>query len=500
MSIEISPYETIENRQFGIHEKIIIDDSIFDSIEFRDGKITFSFENCFFRTLYIENRTNIDFKDISILFSYCYIENIYVEQIESENISVLFTNSIISGKIDNKNLGLVSIYNCLMNDSLFLMKLKKVDISYGETTINPSKWRKFLRQFSLSINDYKENRFYVYEFEKLTFYSEEDTTNKFGVFKENYKNYDYNKIRFRFTDQEKAEFKISLKLIYNPKIDDESTRILNSKFHSLEVSGTASGEVQIENCDIDNIYLHNFSTKESCNFYNIRPFRNSSDRKFEIKRSNLDKFWFDNVLFNSYQLISLYRNKISQTIFSSCEFPVNYKDFEKFIVVENIHYPEKKDYNYNKLRYETLLQLKKTLENSGNFQESLKFQSVANESLLKIENISNWDKVILSINSFSNDHGVSIKKPLIALFISSIFLYILYLISLNKIFIFKDSIDWKLFGYYFSFLDITHRTDFLASKKEGLNGFSLMIDYINKIILGFFIYQFIASFRKYGKK
>lgn len=63
-----------------------------------------------------------------------------------------------------------------------------------------------------------------------------------------------------------------------------------------------------------------------------------------------------------------------------------------------------------------------------------------------------------------------------------------------------DSIDWNLFGYYFSFLDITHRTDFLVSKKEGLNGFSLTIDYINKIVLGFFIYQFIASFRKYGKK
>ncbi len=28
---------------------------------------------------------------------------------------------------------------------------------------------------------------------------------------------------------------------------------------------------------------------------------------------------------------------------------------------------------------------------------------------------------------------------------------------------------------------------------------SLFCDYINKVFVGFFIYQFIASFRKYGK-
>lgn len=62
-----------------------------------------------------------------------------------------------------------------------------------------------------------------------------------------------------------------------------------------------------------------------------------------------------------------------------------------------------------------------------------------------------------------------------------------------------NGIDWNLFGYYFSFIDITHRTDFLVNKSY-LNGFSLTIDFLNKIIVGFLIYQFIAAFRKYGKK
>jgi len=63
----------------------------------------------------------------------------------------------------------------------------------------------------------------------------------------------------------------------------------------------------------------------------------------------------------------------------------------------------------------------------------------------------------------------------------------------------SNQIDYDLIGYYFAFLDITHRTDFLVSKTE-LSGLSVTIDYINKILVGFLIYQFIAAFRKYGKK
>jgi hypothetical protein len=62
-----------------------------------------------------------------------------------------------------------------------------------------------------------------------------------------------------------------------------------------------------------------------------------------------------------------------------------------------------------------------------------------------------------------------------------------------------NEIDYDLIGYYFAFLDITHRSDFLVSKSE-LSGWSVTIDYLNKILVGFLIYQFIAAFRKYGKK
>ena len=138
------------------------------------------------------------------------------------------------------------------------------------------------------------------------------------------------------------------------------------------------------------------------------------------------------------------------------------------------------------------------MEKTGNFYEALKLKAISKEALRKIRSIPKSDKCILKINFWSNEHGLSIIKPLLGLLIFSILLYILYLLSIGRIFN-STEFDWTLVGHYFSFLDITHRKDFIIPKSE-FNAWTLTIDFFNKIIVGFFIYQFIASFRKYGKK
>jgi hypothetical protein len=137
-------------------------------------------------------------------------------------------------------------------------------------------------------------------------------------------------------------------------------------------------------------------------------------------------------------------------------------------------------------------------ESNGNFYESQKLQAISNDALKKIKDISNWDKVILWVNSKSNNHGLSIKLPLLYFLVFTILFYISYLYSLDSIFNCNE-IDLSLIGYYFSFIDPTHRTDFLVSKDE-FNTASLSIDFLNKVISAFFVYQFISAFRKYGKK
>ena len=154
--------------------------------------------------------------------------------------------------------------------------------------------------------------------------------------------------------------------------------------------------------------------------------------------------------------------------------------------------------NYYKDQYEIFIQIKAILEKNGNFHEAQKLNAISNESLRKTKDIDWSDKQILRINSWSNYHGLSICKPLKWFLILSICLYIIYLYSLGKIFN-TNKMDPNLFGYYFSFIDLTHKNNFLVEKDE-FNGVMLFVDYLNKVVTGFFIYQFIASFRKYRKK
>ena len=184
--------------------------------------------------------------------------------------------------------------------------------------------------------------------------------------------------------------------------------------------------------------------------------------------------------------------------FSSCSFPKDYTSFEKFKALENVHYHDKKSDNYYKDQYEIFLELKNALETNGNFYEAQKLQAIAHDALSKINDVTKSDKFILWMNSWTNNHGLSIKRPVFCFIIFTVLLYISYLYSLSRIFNCSE-VDISLVGYYFSFIDLTHRTDFLADKNEH-NAFSLTIDFINKIVAGYFIYQFVSAFRKYGKK
>jgi hypothetical protein len=381
---------------------------------------------------------------------------------------------------------------------LFLLDLKRAVVSYTEENIFPIRWKKLLKSVNATLENLlaEKHSFYIYDCKNIVFTVNENKTEKKAIYKIPYDS--VNKIGYYLNDQEKQKFKVNLSIQYSAEKEHNLTKIINAKLLALSLSGYSTGELLVENCNIDSWYIRSFSAQLGANFYDIKPFRRETEEtKLEIHKSNLDKVWFDNIAFDDYSTISLYRNKFGQTTLTACDFPSRYKDFDKIQTIENIHYPDRKDKNYFKTRYETFLQLKKQLEASGNFYEAQKFQAISNEALKNVENLPYWDRVILKINSCSNNHGLSIKAPFVATIIISIFFYILYLSTLGRMFN-CNSIDWNLFGYYFAFLDITHRTDFLVSKSE-LNGFSLTIDYFNKIIVGFLIYQFIAAFRKYGK-
>ena len=499
--IILVPYSKLEDKLFSQEVVLSVKGETFQKVDFQGGKATYAIINCNFKNISIRNSEEIEFSNISINFYGCYIEHIDIDNIESKNITVSFGSSIISGRIADKNLGSVSLNNCI-SISLFLLNQNSIEISYTEENIFPKIWGKLLSRLSnknfLEVIKMKQS-FEIQNFKRINFYTNEKTDGKEGIYRKDYMQNPETKIGYRLSSEQKLLLDIHLSIRYSIDIEDEETRINKSYLNSLSLSGYSNGNISIENTKIDNWYISEFSSQKDISFYNISPITVPGNKgKIEFHKSNLDKTWFDNINFSEYSVISFYRTKFGKTIFTSCNFPYNNISFESFKALENIHYPEKKSDNYYKDQYETFLQLKLSLENTGNFYEAQKLRAISNDALKKINSISGWDKFILWINSTSNNHGLSIERPLFYLLLFSICFYILYLLSLGRIFN-SNKIDCTLIGYYFSFIDLTHRNDFLVNKDE-FNSWSLAFDFVNKIVTGFFIYQFIAAFRKYGKK
>lgn len=501
--LKLKPYTSLDFRDFPLETIIKIEKSDFQNVQYQDGKIVFTLFGCKFKKVVIENAEEIDFKDISIQFVDCFIEEISVETIVTKNISLHFGSSIVSGRVNSDSLTNVSLNNVIISNGLFLLNQNSVYVSFTEENIFPIRWRKLLK--SLQITDLSQflktkQSYYIYDTKKITFRTNEASNGKVGLITENNTviRRDYT-TRYQLSPIQKNYLNINLSLSFSKDIEKSDVKISNSLLNSLSIKGEQNGKLKIENTKIDSWYIHEFTIEGEAIFYNINPHSKlSSTSKIEIHESSLDNAWFDNISFDDYTTVSFYRTRLGKARFSSCSFPTNYTSFEKFKSLENVHYPDKKSDNYYKDQYEIFLQLKNALEANGNFYESQKLQAISNDALKKIKDVDRWDKVILWINSKSNNHGLSIRQPLKYFLLFSIGLYILYLLSLNRIFNCNE-IDWSLVGYYFSFIDLTHRTDFLVDKSE-FNAASLIIDFVNKIVAGFFIYQFISAFRKYGKK
>lgn len=476
-SINVTPYTPVNGQDYNGDITIQIRKADFNNVAFQDGKLTLVFSSCMFKKITLENTEEIDFPDISLNFIGCYIQDIDIENITTKNLSLGFNRSIISGRITDLNLKSVSISDSIIRSNIFVTDVEKVHVSFYEGNLVPERWAELA--------------------DKLGGF----TIEKAGAEKQSYHIHNSKNIHITstFKADRRREFKnVNLSINYNLDIEDKVTNISNVYLKSLSITGTSSGRISVENVKIQDWYIYDFLPKEQVGFFNITPIKEAVSGKIGIHKCNLDNTWFDNVSFSRYEIVSFYRSKFSKTSFTSCNFPDNYEQFKRFMSIENVHYPDKKEENYPKDVYETILQLKLALEGSGNYFESQKLQAVAHDALKEIKDIPLQDKLILAISNLSNNHGLSISRPFWWFIAWSVFFYILYLLSLGRIFN-CNGFDGKLIGYYFSFIDLTHRTDFLVQKEE-YNGWSLFFDYANKVIVGFFIYQFIASFRKYGKK
>ncbi|PNW25343.1 hypothetical protein [Formosa algae] len=478
--MNLTPYKTIENKVYDLAEIKITNEF------FIGNKSVITFENCKFKKLKLINESDIDFEDISIHFSFCHIQDIETELIVSKQISLHFFGCIIQGNIKNSLIKSVTINNCITL-SLFLQNQNIIQISYTEENLFVKKWINMLQSTDIkSVDDLLKLKqsLNIYHSKKVNVSFNHSKSNENGLYCPIYEQIEEYRIRYYLLEEQKQTLNINLSIDFS-KQEDEHLKIDNCVLNSLSLTGSANGKISIENTKTNNFYIRDFSSLSETLLYNISPY--TIESKIEIHKSNMDNTWFDNIDFKSYETLSFYRSRFAKSTFTSCNFPKDSLSFEKFMTLENIHYPDKKPLNYYKDQYETFLQLRKSLEGTGNYFEAQKLGAISKDSLRKISDLPKTDKFILCLNSISNNHGLSIIRPLIWLFSFSITFYILYLLSIGRIFK-TTEFDWTLFGQYFSFLDLTHKKDFLISKEE-YSVYTLTIDFLNKIVVGFFSFS-----------
>lgn len=500
--LQPKPYIKTERKDFREPVTIQLLAANFSGIAPIPSQLAVSFQYCFFDELIIQNNEEIDFEEVSLSFSNCFIRQLTIEKITAKNVSVYFHACMLAGRITAPELKAIGVNNCLLEYGITLMNLPKVELSYTTENIFLFGWQKMFEQRKIpSLSAYlrEQQRYQLVNIGDLHIKSSKKETDKAGVYRLHSNTMTEYLIGYHLTNDEEELLKISISIEFPADSIDKRTLIENLNLQSLSLNGNPNGKVIMENVNLKNWYLSEFSPKGDVSFYNIdrrKPYGKGT--KIGIHRCNLDKVWFDNVYFGEFERLSFYRSKFSNAIFTSCSFPEDYATYEKFQPIENVHYPERRTANHHKDQYEIFLQLKKALEATGNTYEGLKLQAISQTALHKISTIAKSDKFILWTNRVSNDHGLSIKRPFWWFLGLTTLFYLFYLWCAGLLFQ-PTTFDPDLIGYYFSFIDITHKTDFLKDKNGDLNALSLTLDYLNKIMTGYLIFQFVASFRKYGK-
>lgn len=222
---------------------------------------------------------------------------------------------------------------------------------------------------------------------------------------------------------------------------------------------------------------------------------NSSLGKLEIIGSRLEYFVFE------------YSNsKIIDSFITGTILPKN----NIKVYNQKADFPDKARYIFEQ-KVSVYNQLKKVFENQGDIVEATWYHSKAmenQEKLLQLDYKSNQKKLFneawfnlksFQLNRLSNNHGESWRLALRFIVLIAIVAYVLYYTAIHykEPFSFNE-ID-RFIGGFFPFLDPTHKIDFLVDKSE-LWSIPIIIDFISRAFIGYGIYQFIAAFRRHGRK
>jgi len=264
MDLKIIPY-TSQKSKSDTHLVLKLTKADFENIPFQDGKSTLSFFNCLYEKVTIINEEEIPFQHISIAFFNCLLPEIEVEVIKSENISIGFYGSFISGEINTSKLQSVDINNCITSTSLFLIDIPKVQINFTKENFRPDLWQGlFIQHYIENSQILLENpiKFYIYNPQTINLSS-------------------------NFVPEEEF-FYPEIVISYKDGEHHTETIFKGLSLNVLSITGNPAGNVSLENSKVRSWYISDFIPTGTVSIYSIEPISLSDpDNRIGIHNSKL---------------------------------------------------------------------------------------------------------------------------------------------------------------------------------------------------------------------
>lgn len=199
------------------------------------------------------------------------------------------------------------------------------------------------------------------------------------------------------------------------------------------------------------------------------------------------------------------RTEVSNVSFDSqAEAKIHQSNIEE-VNIHNTKFPNiitGKDENDVEGMREAYRQLKYASAKYGNRLAELKYQQL--EMNAHYNALHGWadfgDRIVLYLSRVSTNFGQSWLQGFGTAVVSGIITYTIYCWSLGFRIGSDWSLFWKLSSYFLEYLNPLHRADFITEDLEvKRNGWSITWDNLSRIINGFFVYQMVQAFRKFGK-
>jgi len=445
--------------------------------------------------------TNVRIKDL-VIKGGTFLDRLFIQFVEIKNLKIFGGN--FHGPIDIFN---SKIHDLIINGGVFGEEFSLENSSIEQIYFFGGKFesRLHFQGKSLNVNDIHFNGGSFYKSIEITTGNFDSITVSGG----NYQEFDINGgsiNHFKLFGGKMIELNVGT--ISKGKLQVKNIDIESSITYKVIIQDLKGLKGVFLHCLIQNDGLLTITNLKTTNFHirslenqgkiileNIRPNRRGTG-DFTIENSSMGVTTFNNVSWDSYNKLLFGSSQLNQieTYGEHIPCPEEYSGtlYMKEGKTSDYEYYDRQDNFYNNLKI--------AMSSQGNRERENLYYAASLDAKLKALWIdkSNWSNILsLFFHKVSSNYGQNWLLSALWLFgIGLVFYYPYFISSPDYAFGFNLTLLPHFLGKYCEFVLPFHTVDFLYDDPGGW----IILDFVSRIIIGFFIYQLITAFRKFGRK